>query len=313
MGSPEFALSWQPLWTVGSHLLQSRMALFWPAISNHHAKFWSAAAFPSALTAGLINGEHVVVLGTTGGQIEVRSATDGRLTGVFDTDPLLRPSPARSKPSEVIRAIAIMQEAAAMSATADGTIRITDMSTGEVVKSTWKLAETEVVAVEAVAIAGRTIAALTATDTSITIIALPSGNILDRIPPEESAITLDAEGQSYRLRAMAKPGPDLLAPHIDHIVRVTDFNGEPRGALMGHTDRISALTTMALDGHPVAVTASFDGTVRFWDVRALLEIERLDLPGPVQAVVPVGMHHLAVLCCGEVIVYARRNARKEAS
>ena len=64
------------------------------------------------------------------------------------------------------------------------------------------------VAVEAVAIAGRAIAALTATDTSIILIDLASGSTLERIPPEESVITLHADGQSYRLRDLAKPGPD---------------------------------------------------------------------------------------------------------
>jgi WD40 repeat protein len=62
---------------------------------------------------------------------------------------------------------------------------------------------------------------------------------------------------------------------------------------------------MTLDGQPVAVTASFDGSVRFWDVPSLREIERLTLPGPVQWVASAGDDHLAVLCSGEAIIYAR--------
>jgi hypothetical protein len=44
---------------------------------------------------------------------------------------------------------------------------------------------------------------------------------------------------------------------------------------------------------------------RFWDVPSLREIERLTLPGPVQWVAPAADDHLAVLCCGEAIIYTR--------
>jgi WD40 repeat protein len=73
--------------------------------------------------------------------------------------------------------------------------------------------------------------------------------------------------------------------------------------LAGHTRRITALTAIPYDGRTLAITASFDGTVRIWDVPQLREIDRLNLPGPVQAVASADEDHLAVLCCGEVIGY----------
>jgi hypothetical protein len=322
LGSPEPSLAWQPRWTSASD--HGRELLWFAANVTTDPRPWPGVTFPSALSTGVINGKHVVVLGTTKGEIQVRSIADGQLVAAFHTggsrlgwsprNIWLSSSRQKREPvwtvaGHVIRAVALMQEAAAVSAADDGTIRVTELSTGAVVESTWKL-DTTVVAVEAVVIAGRTIIAVTGTDHSITFIDLASGDTLNRIPPQESAITLRADGQSYRLRVLAQPDPGGHASGVDHVVSVTDANGEPRGTLAGHAGRISALTTMSLDGRPVAATASFDGTVRFWDVPALREIERLDLPSPVQALAPAGPVHLAVLCSAEAIIYARRETRE---
>lgn len=68
---------------------------------------------------------------------------------------------------------------------------------------------------------------------------------------------------------------------------------------------------MPLEGRLVAVTAGQDGIIRFWDVLNLRELVRLTLPSPVMAVVPAGGTHLAVLCDGEAMVYARTTPQQD--
>ena len=258
----------------------------WSLPAHLGGPFWPAAQeCPSALTTGVINGVPVVVLGTTDGRIEVRVIADGRRSGDFDL-------PAGARP--VIRALGIGHEATVVSVDADGTVWATEASGGRSVASATKV-DSNVVAIEAVPVAGRVIAALTGADNAITLIDAASGHELERIAPDETAITLAAADKEYRLIRRA-----------GYTVAVTGPDGEPHGVLAGHTRRISTLTTMSLDGQPVAVTASFDGTVRFWDVPTLREVERLTVPGPVQTAAPAADGHLAVLCCGEVIIYARR-------
>jgi WD40 repeat protein len=252
---------------------------FWPIEGRH----------PSALSAGVVNGEQVVVVGTASGWIDIGSAADGRLSSRFEA-------------SGVVRAVGISQGTAVVSVADEGTVRTTDIQTGLQVGPVRKLDDCDVVAIETASLARRLTAAVTGADNAITLIDLGSGRKLDRIPPDETAIALAADGQVFQLVRRA-----------DYTVLVTGPDGQSRGVLAGHTRRISTLTTTSLDGRPVALTASFDGTVRFWDVPTLREIERLDLPGPVQTVTPAGPDHLAVLCSGEVIVYARSQSARRAT
>ena len=52
--------------------------------------------------------------------------------------------------------------------------------------------------------------------------------------------------------------------------RVWDLaTGAPIGApFTGHTDAVFAVATAQLDGRPVVISGSFDGTVRTWDLAA---------------------------------------------
>ena len=108
----------------------------------------------------MINGVPVVVLGTTDGRIEVRVIADGRRSGDFDL-------PAGARP--VIRALGIGHEATVVSVDADGTVWATEASGGRSVASATKV-DGDIVAIEAVPVAGRVIAALTGADNAITLI-----------------------------------------------------------------------------------------------------------------------------------------------
>lgn len=314
-GSPEPPLSWRPRWTAGRHLSRSSMGTFWPGVRPGAEPVDLQSSAPlSAMSTGSIAGEQVVVLGTIHGAFMLRSLESGRPldergSGFARLVPRLRRKGEKHlydarMADRGIRAIGISQGKAVVAVTDDSALRSWDLLTGAKSESGRKLDNAGVTAVETAVLGGRTLAALSGVDNAITIIDLASGRLLDRIPPEEAAVTLLAEGHSYHLQRSEFSAVDLLNKRSP-VVTVTGPDGSDRGALTGHAGHITTLTTMTFDGQPVAVTGSLDGTVRFWDVTALREIECLDLPGPVQAVAPVG-DHLAVLCCGEVIVYARR-------
>jgi hypothetical protein len=352
-GSPESPLPWQPRWTAGHRYPASMMREgFWPPTSINFVE-----GVPSALTAGVVNGEPSVITGTTQGRIEVRAIADGHHIGRFDTSvrPSAKPTgqpragttdsfaieapyfprPPKGSPvpagggewdayiaryvkvtNRTISAIGISQGTAAVSIGLDGIIGSTRLSAvsglpampvpppGQM-ESTHRLRHPHwFVALEAASVAGRTLVAATDTEAGIEIIDLASGESLKWIKPENAAVTAHIDGRRYHLvRYSSLPEISPNAPYDGLRVTVSDDNH--LGDLVGHAGYITTITTMTLDGRPVAVTASLDGTVRFWDVPAQREIERLDLPGPVQTVAPLG-DHLAVLCCGEVIVYARR-------
>lgn len=287
LGSPEQPLAWRPRWTAKS--LKRRFSEPEHGSLEGKRKWWrpwTRSYGLSALTAGVINDEPVVVLGSTSGQIDLRAVADGGRVGGFER-------------ASSIMAVGISQGTMIVSVDRAGTLRATDVQTGREIASTSGLSHA-VVAVEAATLAGRVTVALTDTDNAITLVDLASGRTLDQIPSEEAAVMLvTADGRAYRLVRRA-----------DCTVAVTGPDGEALGVLEGHTSRITTLATMSLDGEPLALTASSDGTVRFWDVHALREVERLPLPGPVQAVVPVGKDHLAVLCRGEAIIYARHHAAR---
>jgi hypothetical protein len=312
-GSPELPLRWQPRWTAGRHLSGPSMGPFWPDPTGGTELIDPQVSDTmSALATGVIDGEQVVVLGTSHGAFLLRSPKDGRALDEQGAG-FARRIPRHRRQGEKhlydariadcgIRAICISQGNAVVAVTADGAVRSRDLLTGAKGGAACKLDDAEVVAVETAALGVRTLAALTRTDGDITIITTVSGRELDRISLAEAAVTLVVGGTPYRL---VRSRPALIVGADRDFVRVTG-PGAYHGVLSGHSGHITTLTTMTLDERQVAVTASQDGTVRFWDVPALREIERLDLPGPVQSVVPAGPDHLAVLCCGEVIVYARK-------
>jgi hypothetical protein len=112
--------------------------------------------------------------------------------------------------------------------------------------------------------------------------------------------------------AMSAPSSHLPADQHkvpDTELDAADFDGlAVRGAsIRGDAHRLHSVTRKD------PVTGGSDGTVRFWDVPNLRETDRLILPGPVQTVAPAGDDHIAVLCCGEVIVYARHQPRQPAT
>jgi hypothetical protein len=322
-GSPESPLPWQPRWTTGRYLPANRMLYgLWP--SGVFQKLYGSGNPASALTVGAVDGQRVVAIGTTNGMVEVRELLGGGVVGEFplyvfsvaegrwqlpppeETDYFIEVIGFSPDPDAVFVVVNGVLQLAWLSLDAAGAQRVPDTRAFEPAGLSTRYAPYQFVALETVSFGGRTLVALTDAKCGVTIADVTDRELLERIAPKDAFTPMTIGGTRYRLfRTSSLPisGPDVPKDSV----WVRPFDGRPTGYLSGHTGVITTLTTMTLDGQPVAVTASLDGTVRFWDVPALREIERLNLPGPVQTVAPVGNDHLAVLCCGEVIVYARRD------
>jgi hypothetical protein len=338
-GSPEPPLRWRPSWTAGQHLPPSLMTPLWPDIT----KTWAmpGPALATALTVATIDGNQVVVV-VKGNQLCLRSITDGRSIRdrrLPDAGPGFGGQAfiqAAGVDPDGTTIVAIEQDTWLWSLPVDlfMDVEVTDRefflpalyerdpAWPPIVEANAIGLDAQgpvTVAVEVVKLAGRLLVALMDTHMMSTPVDASSGRQLGPTGPYPDLRKLVADGRSFSLVLSAQDGVTLRLHEREHgILRLLDgypacevsaFNpdGTRHGQLIGHTGHITALTTMTLDGHPVAVTGSLDGTIRFWDVLGLREIERLTLPGPVQAVVPSGDDHLAVLCCGEAIIYTRHD------
>ena len=310
LDGPEPPLPWRPLWTSGIHLSPTRRPIyyldnFWPRPDSGYG------TAVSALAAGLVNDKLTVVMAVTAGWIEIwpvelapfgDSQAANRVRGL----PRLRfRRIAAFSSGGLVRAVGISQGTEIVSADAEGKLLHTHIATGHQWASAQKLTKAAVTAIDAISLSGRVIAALRDVDGSVAFVNARSGLEFDHMSTNQAFVPLSADGKKY-----------LLLRGANHVT-VATYQGLVEdsallhyGSLTSHRSHITTLTTMTLDGRPVAVTASLDGTVRFWDVPALREIECLTLPGPVQTVAPAGDNHLAVLCCGEAIIYARNNPRE---
>jgi hypothetical protein len=302
-GSPELPLPWQPRWSAGTHLAEADMTYsrfsetvrtypgtkrgggtapvisgpFWPELYTYTSPRDPIAA----IAVGEVDSDRAVILGTIGKRVEVRALRDGGLMTAFDT-------------GFSIRAVGVSQAALVAVVQADGTVRTIDIPTAHAALAQHRLGQIDVVSVEVTSVAGRPVLGLRLADGSVDLFNLRSAPE-EHMPAHEPTDLRCADGRQFA----------LVHKRATYDITVTTPEGAQHGVLTGHTRRITTLTTMTLDGQPVAVTASFDGSVRFWDVPSLREIERLTLPGPVQWVASAGDDHLAVLCSGEAIIYAR--------
>jgi WD40 repeat protein len=100
---------------------------------------------------------------------------------------------------------------------------------------------------------------------------------------------------------------------FDGTVQIWDLStrtalGDP---LPGHPRGVAALACTTVDGHPVAVTGGSDGTVWIWDLAAGQQIDRVDLPGKVEALT-VSAEGLIVAGFGwEIVVLEPSGARSQ--
>ncbi|MFE3205602.1 AAA family ATPase [Embleya sp. NPDC059237] len=78
-----------------------------------------------------------------------------------------------------------------------------------------------------------------------------------------------------------------------HDVQVWDLlTAKPLGEpLRGHTGPVNVVTCAVLDGRPIAVSGSDDHTIRIWDLRTRVCVDRIRMPAAVRAV-GFGAHNL---------------------
>lgn len=75
----------------------------------------------------------------------------------------------------------------------------------------------------------------------------------------------------------SKPGPtDTSSRDGAQILVWNQDDGSERATLTGHTQPVSAIVATEVDGRPIAVIASDNGTISVWDLISYTEIEVID-------------------------------------
>jgi WD40 repeat protein len=94
-------------------------------------------------------------------------------------------------------------------------------------------------------------------------------------------------------------------------VRVWDLTTNTLHAtLTGHDNWVNAVACTTLDGHPVAVTASTDKTVRIWDLTTNTELTVFDYAGYMRGALCIGPAQEIVIGTGwDLAVIDRRPSR----
>jgi WD40 repeat protein len=161
-----------------------------------------------------------------------------------------------------------------------GTISIWDLSTGELVLGPLKGHGSDVVALAAAEIAGRSLIV-----SGCNVVMFPGGHgeirIWDLMTGEQVGDALDTGSGGVSAVAVASvAGRHVIVAALTHaesgsdgVVRIYDF--ETRrviATLSGHEGLIGALAMTEVTGRHFAVTGGFDGTVRTWDLSKLEQL-----------------------------------------
>lgn len=136
------------------------------------------------------------------------------------------------------------------------------------------------------------ITAVTVLDEQQVVVGDALGNIW-RWDLAQAAVVQRFSGYAGAVAALAVVGDTLWAAGHDHTVRRWHLtSGQAQEGLVGHQDWVTALAPM--EGAPLLVSASFDGTLRLWDTQQGAMLTCLDLGAPLLSLAYLGRGRLWV-------------------
>ncbi|MBO4269097.1 caspase family protein [Microbispora triticiradicis] len=217
----------------------------------------------TAVACTVLNGRPVVVSGSDDATVRVWDLSTGQVVG----QPLAGHTETVNAVACTVlngRPIAVTGSGDAFSSgdSEDNTVRVWDLSTGQVVGEPLAGHTGAVNAVACTVLNGRPVVVSGSDDATVRVWDLSTGQVVGE------ALTGHTETVNAVACTVLNGRPVVVSGSDDATVRVWDLStgqvvGQP---LAGHTETVNAVACTVLNGRPVVVSGSDDATVRVWDL-----------------------------------------------